>query len=88
MLHTNKFIRQVGFRQDENRKSFYLLYDKKIYGVCIGLLRQELDTLIKLCYLTHENTTENERNRLMEMSLSGEHWNRITQSRKYKPCLL
>ncbi|AXQ24000.1 hypothetical protein BEN71_18960 [Acinetobacter wuhouensis] len=51
MSDLEKFSMQVTERTKENYKAFELLFDKQLYGVCIGLLRQELDTLIRLNYL-------------------------------------
>lgn len=46
-----KFIKQVNARSEENKKSFDLLYEQKCYGVCIGIIRQELDSLQRVNYL-------------------------------------
>ena len=46
-----KFIAQVQARSAENKKSFELLYKHECYGVCIGIIRQELDSLQRVSYL-------------------------------------
>jgi len=46
-----KFIAQVQARSAENQKSFELLYKHECYGVCIGIIRQELDSLQRVSYL-------------------------------------
>lgn len=45
------FIQQVRARSEENKKAFDLLYLQKCYGVCIGIIRQELDSLLRVSYL-------------------------------------
>ena len=46
-----KFIKQIDARTNENQKAFNLLYEQKCYGVCIGIIRQELDSLLRAMYL-------------------------------------
>lgn len=51
-----KFLKQVRARSAENLKSFNLLYDAYCYGVCIGIIRQELDSLLRVSYLVDHNS--------------------------------
>ena len=50
-----KFIKQINARSNENQNAFNLLYEKKCYGVCIGIIRQELDSLLRASYLIDSN---------------------------------
>jgi hypothetical protein len=47
----DQFLRGVRSRSDENWTSMELLLEKRNYGVAIGLLRQEIDTFVRLVYL-------------------------------------
>lgn len=78
----SEFLGQVQGRTKENVKAFNVLYPEGLYGVCIGLLRQELDTLLRLCYLWHSQTSDAEAKRLVEMSAKGEQWTQITSKGK------
>jgi hypothetical protein len=50
-----KFIKQVENRSLENQNAFNLLYENECYGVCIGIIRQELDSLLRVSYLIEFN---------------------------------
>ena len=45
------FLRIVTERSNEHTSSIFILHQQSNYGTCIGLLRQELDSLIRVCYL-------------------------------------
>jgi hypothetical protein len=68
------FLSLVNARSKETFAAFTLLYSGKLHGVCIGLLRQELDTLIRLCYLWQSSTSDEEAWRLMSLSIDGQEW--------------
>jgi len=53
---TQNFVSVVRARSIENNDAFELLYKSKFYTVCIGLLRLELDTLLRLCFLWRPET--------------------------------
>ncbi len=80
--HLNIFLSQAKQRSNENEKSFKLLVDNECYGVAIGLLRQELDTLIRLCYLWSPETTNDVANSLIEKSVNGEQWRVVNHNGK------
>lgn len=82
MCALHQFISQIKARSTENRKAFEILYPAETYGVCIGLLRQELDTLIRLCYLWHPDTSSKEALKLIELSVQGEEWGRVNAKGK------
>lgn len=70
------FLNQAKQRNLENQKAFKILYDCGLYGVAIGLLRQELDTLIRLCYLFLSRDLDRllEAKELIKQSINGEQW--------------
>lgn len=74
MSASHRFLSQVRDRTAENIASFSLLYANGNYSVCIGLLRQELDSLLRLCYLWRPETSTNEAISLMQDSTQGRKW--------------
>lgn len=69
-----RFLQIVKDRSIENIESFQLLYRNEKYSVCIGLLRQELDSLLRLCYLWRPETASNDATSLMQDSIQGRKW--------------
>ena len=65
------FLSQAKNRSLENQKAFQLLVDSGLFGVAIGILRQELDTLIRLSYLYLDETAINTAHALIEKSING-----------------
>jgi len=55
MILLEKFIKQVKSRSLENKTAFDLLHANKCYGICIGIVRQELDSLLRVSYLVERN---------------------------------
>lgn len=86
MSLSGPFVSQARARSSENAAAFSCLYERGLYGVCIGLLRQELDTLLRASYLWHEDTDPEEARRLFRMSADGEQW--TTLSPKGRPIRL
>jgi hypothetical protein len=80
---TDKFIEIVKFRSAENSKSINLLFDNGIIGNCISILRQELDSFIRVIYLGKLGDM-NERQRLMGLSINGQEWNELTINGKLR----
>jgi hypothetical protein len=80
----NNFVRIVTERSNENTASILTLHHQKNYGTCISLLRQELDSLIRVCYLNTLSDT-NEIERLIKDTVNGIQWGkdrkRITDRR-------
>lgn len=64
------FLAGAKARSLENRKSFGLLYDQGCHGVCIGLMRQELDTLLRLSFLWRPETAADVAVSLMEKTVT------------------
>lgn len=52
-----QFLRSVHARSGENVRSLPQLVAAQSYGVAIGLLRQEIDTFIRLVYLNAQDET-------------------------------
>ena len=70
---TLDFIRLTRERSHDNTTAIISLYAQKLYGQAVAILRQELDSLIRVCYLlTIKNS--NERMRLINDTLNGKRW--------------
>ena len=80
---TDKFIEIVKTRSAENKKSIHLLFENGIIGNCISILRQELDSFIRVIYLGKLGDM-NERQRLMGLTINGQEWNELTINGKLK----
>lgn len=76
-----KFLRQAKSRSSENMESFALLYANGKFGTCISILRMELDTLVRLVYLSF-HCPPAEAVRLMTQSVNGEKWSRLNANGK------
>jgi len=50
-----KFYKIIKNRSNENKLAFDLLYENKLNGNCIGLLRVELESYMKCIYLSRVN---------------------------------
>jgi len=75
------FIELVNTRSSENKKSMDVLFEQNLIGNCISVLRQELDTFIRIIYLGR-TTDLAERKRLMQMTLDGEKWKVLNSNNK------
>jgi len=73
------FIELIQSRSDEHELAFSRIHD--LPGVMMSILRQELDSLIRVLYLLSISDIE-ERKRLMESTLSGERWKVTTSNGK------
>ena len=70
----NEFLRTVRARSDENAEALALLLDAGKLGVAVGLLRQEIDTFVRLVYLCA--IAPSEAQRLISDFGTGERWRR------------
>lgn len=68
-----KFIRLTRDRSRDNTLSIQTLHRQGLYGQSIAILRQELDSLIRVCYLLTIPDL-NERKRLINDTLDGKKW--------------
>ena len=78
-----KYISLIQNRSKENEKALKLLFPQGLFGNCISILRQELDSFIRVMYLGRISDFD-ERKRLMNQTLSGEKWTVLTQNNKWK----
>lgn len=79
----NTFCRQVRSRSAEYAKAMHVLKSHQLPGVMGSLLRQELDSMIRVIYLL-ATTDMSERQRLIEASVAGKRWKRINRKDKKK----
>lgn len=66
----------------KNKKALFLIVSRILFGNCISILRQELDSFVRVIYLG-QISDFNERERLMSQTLSGEKWI-LTSNNKLK----
>ena len=66
-----EFVNLIKSRSDEHAIAFLRIHD--LPGSMMSILRQELDSLIRVLYLISLPDL-NERNRLMKCTLDGERW--------------
>ncbi|MCL7987389.1 hypothetical protein M8998_05485 [Sphingobacterium sp. lm-10] len=78
-----KYIALIQKRSEENEKAIMLLFDQNLIGNCIAILRQELDSFIRVMYLGRISDFH-ERERLMNQTLLGEKWSILTPNNKIK----
>lgn len=67
-----QFNRLVRARSQENKSSFEVLMNSGNYSVAIGLLRQEIDTFVRVVYLNE--VSEEEAMRLISDLINGRQW--------------
>lgn len=79
-----KYISLIEKRSAENQKALHLLFSQNLFGNCLSILRQELDSFIRIMYLGRIADI-NERERLMQLTLSGEKWKVLTNNDKFRP---
>jgi hypothetical protein len=68
----DRFHRLVQNRTKENMKSVAILINSGNYSVAIGLLRQEIDTFVRLVYLG--KVSDDEAKRLVNDLVDGKQW--------------
>jgi hypothetical protein len=74
-MNTNlqTFIRFTEDRSQSNLKAIEALCDLQLYGQAVSILRQELDSLTRVCYLI-ATTDPVERQKLVDDKVSGTKW--------------
>lgn len=75
----HEFIQLIKSRSDEHEIAFSRIHD--LPGSMMSILRQELDSLIRVLYLLAISDLE-ERNRLMACTVKGERWKIATAKGK------
>ena len=73
MNHLEIFCRQIRARSDDNKRAFSLVYRECIWSQVIAILRQELDSMIRVIYLL-SITDMLYRNDLIAASVEGRKW--------------
>ncbi len=77
-----QFVRMVRARSGENAEALGATASRQLHGVTIGILRQELDSMVRVIYLL--SVAPKVRTTLVESSLAGEPWKIATPSGKLK----
>lgn len=67
-----KFCRIVRARSSENKAAILALMEANLIGNAMSVLRQELDSMVRVIYLL--SLSETERNKLIQKTLSGAKW--------------
>lgn len=75
------FCNIIRTRSIENQKSFHVLYSNKLWGNCFSILRQELDSLVRVMYLL-DITDLSLRDNYMSQTLDGEKWSYVNSNGK------
>ncbi len=77
------FCRQVRSRSEEHRKAIALLHSEDLRSPLVGILRQELDSLVRVVYLLSERDG-NRRRELLRQAVDGEQWTETTPKGKQR----
>ena len=67
------FLRQVRSRSEEHQRAMQVLAKEKLAGQMVAVLRQELDSMVRVIYLLTQDIER--RSTLIEASVKGEKWN-------------
>jgi hypothetical protein len=67
------FCRQVRARSAEHREALHLLHTHHLYGLIVSILRQELDSMIRVIYLLSIQDRAY-RNQLIQAAVDGKPW--------------
>jgi hypothetical protein len=73
MTDLQRFCRIVRQRSEENKKAMSLLVENKLLGNAVSVLRQELDSMVRVIYLL--SCPEDRRATLIKNTLDGAKWN-------------
>jgi hypothetical protein len=68
------FLRQVRSRSEEHHRAMSVLAEARLPGQMVSVLRQELDSMVRVIYLLEQNIDR--RNALIDASVLGEKWSR------------
>lgn len=79
MLTVDVFCRQIRSRSNEHRTAMRLLAEADLAGQMVAILRQELDSMIRVIYLLVQPTER--RNILIEASVNGTRWSQQGSNR-------
>jgi hypothetical protein len=65
---------------EENRKSFYILFELKHYGNCIAIMCQELDQIIKILFLL--KCEKNDKTNFIRLTVNNQKWYKTDRNEK------
>lgn len=68
------FVRQVRARSDEHSKAMKILTEAGLAGQMISVLRQELDSMVRVIYLLTQ--VSHRRDDLIDYAVHGKKWNK------------
>lgn len=68
----DKFCNIVKNRSEENEKTIKLLYENKLYRNCVSILRQELDSMVRVLFLL--TCEQAKRMMFVKQTLNDEKW--------------
>jgi hypothetical protein len=71
--NTKIFVQTIRNRSIENKKSITLLLDNQLFGNSFSIIRQELDSMIRVIYLLNVVDLD-QREDLINQTLSGQKW--------------
>lgn len=77
----DKFCQILRSRSEENKKSFEVLFRNRLFGNCFSILRQELDSMVRVIYLLNISDL-NLRESFIQKTLEGKKWSVINQNGK------
>lgn len=81
MKDNKRFCKLLRSRSEENKKSFFILFQNRLFGNCFSVLRQELDSMVRVIYLLNE-TDLSKRESFIKQTLDGEKWSFINHNGK------
>lgn len=81
MSNCKVFCEMIRNRSKENRSAIARISD--FISPAISVLRQELDSMVKVIYLLNQSKIERER--LIMLTLQGKKWNFLTKNGEYQP---
>lgn len=73
MTALQKFCRIIRQRSEENKKAMSLLVENRLLGNAVSVLRQELDSMVRIIYLL--SCPKDRRLTLINNTLDGAKWN-------------
>src|SRR5690554_1366354 len=71
--NTQTFVETIRNRSNENKKSITLLLNNQLFGNCFSIIRQELDSMIRVIYLLNVIDLD-QREKLINQTLIGQKW--------------
>ena len=76
--------RLITARSEENKQSAKLLLENKLYSVAIGILRQEIDSLLRISLLYNESKAHSpaRARKMIRDLVNGEQWTRSSKKGK------